>query len=122
MHSRYYFPELLTTVAISRKAQTKFDQIVDAIGTCTCYYCNKKDNPEIVKDKNAHLHFLEHISRETNNIKEISREEAINRYLLQIDTAIENYNNLKGVFKTSEYSFLSNWKNVFTKLKEIHYV
>ena len=122
MYSRYYFPELLTTVAISRKVQTKFDQIVSTIGTCNCHYCNGKDNPEIVKDKNAHLHFLEHISNETNSIKEISQEEAINRYLLQIDTAIENYNNLKGVFKADEYSFLSKWKNIFIRLKEEKYV
>jgi len=122
MYSRYYFPELLTTIAINRKAQTKFDQITSTIGTCNCHYCTGKSNPEIVKDKNAHLHFLEHISNKINSLKTHSREDIINNYLEQIDIAIENYSNLKGVFKSSEYSFLSNWKDVFSKLKKIYYV
>ena len=122
MYSRYYFPELLTTVAISRKAQTKFDQITSALGICNCYFCNGKDNPEIVKDKNAHLHFLEIVSNDIETLITLSRNEAITRYLLQINTAIENYDQLKGVFKTDEYSFLYKWKNIFTKLEEKHYV
>jgi serine/threonine-protein kinase len=122
MYSRYYFPELLTTIAINRKAQTKFDQITSTTGICGCYYCNGKSNPEIVKDKNAHLHFLEHISKKINLLKTYSREDSINNYLEQIDIAIENYKSLKGVFKSSEYSFLFNWKEVFIKLKEKHYV
>ena len=122
MYSRYYFPELLTTIAIDRRVQTKFDQITSNIGTCGCYYCNGKDNPEIIKDKNAHLHFLEHISNKVNLLKTYSRDDAIDSYLKQIDMAIENYRNLKEVFKSSDYSFLSNWQDVLNKLKEIHYV
>lgn len=122
LYSRYYFPELLTTIAIDRKVQTKYDQIVSMIGTCNCHYCSGKSNPEIVKDKNAHLHFLEHISNQLASLKTKSKEESINNYLNQIDFAIENYKNLTGVFKAKEYLFLNNWKEVFGRLKEIHYV
>jgi len=122
MYTRYYFPELLTTVPINRKTPTKFDQITDSLGTCDCHYCSGKTKIEIVKDKNAHLHFLENIYKEIERIKPLNREDKINSYLSKIDDAINSYGILKHVFKADDYSFLNKWKNVFTKLKEKKHV
>ncbi|AFL67815.1 serine/threonine-protein kinase [Sulfurospirillum barnesii] len=122
MYTRYYFPELLTTVSINRKTPIKFDEIIKNIGACDCYYCNKKANAEIVKDQNAHLHFLEIIHTEIAHLQKNSINTNIMNYINKIDVAISLYSGLKNVFKSDEYSFLYRWKNVFTKIKDKHYV
>ncbi|MDP1884443.1 MAG: serine/threonine-protein kinase [Candidatus Moranbacteria bacterium] len=122
MYVRYFFPELLSTISINRRTPTKFDEIANVIGTCSCYYCNGKSNPEIIKDKNANLHFLENIYSEINKMESLSQNDKVDAFLLRIDDALTNYNNLRSVFKSDDYLFLNKWKNVFTKLKEKYYV
>jgi serine/threonine-protein kinase len=122
MYVRYFFPELLTTIAVNRRTPTKFDEISNVVGKCNCYYCNGKSSPEIIKDKNSNLHFLENIYNEVDIINALSPNDRIDAFLLKIDNAIMNYSNLRNVFKTDDYLFLTKWKNVFTKLKEKYYV
>jgi len=122
MYVRYFFPELLTTVPITRKAPTRFDEITESISVCNCFYCTGKSNPEIIKDKNANLHFLENIYNIIEEIKVLSPNDRIDSFLLKIDNALINYSKLRTVFKDDDYLFLNRWKNVFTKLKEKHYV
>ncbi len=122
MYVRYYFPELLTTISILRKTPTKFELITQVIKTCNCHYCKGNDQPAIITDHNAKLHFLEVISNEINSIRKNPKEKMKKEYLSKIDFAIENYNKLKRAFKIEEYSFLYGWKNIFTKLNEKYHV
>lgn len=122
MYIRYYFPDLLGTVAIKRKTPTKYNQITSVIGSCKCHYCVNKSEPEIRQDKNVHLHFLENIYSEINHMKALKEKERIDYFLLRIDTAIEKYSLLKNVFKSDDYAYLSRWRNIFTKFREINNV
>jgi len=70
----------------------------------------------------ANLHFLESIYNEIEKIKNIGPNDRVDSFLLKIDNALINYSKLRGVFKAEDYLFLNKWKNVFTKLKEKHYV
>jgi serine/threonine-protein kinase len=122
MYVRYYFPELLTSIAINRKNQVKFDEIVKVLDPCDCIYCVGKDSPEIMKDKNVSLHFLENIYKEIDQLNMHDGSKKIEYYLSKIDNAIDNYGKLVSVFKKDNYSFLQKWRNVFTKIKDENYV
>lgn len=122
MYSRYYFPELLSTIPIHRKAPIKFDEIVGKIGVCDCHYCGGKSNPDIIKDKNAHLHFLEVIHNEIDSLDPKNNDINISKFLDNIKHSIEHYKQLTSVFKNDDFAFLHRWERVFTKIKDKHYV
>ncbi len=49
MYERYYFHELLDTIAIQRKNPVKLKQIFDTLGYCDCHYCSGKTYIDIIK-------------------------------------------------------------------------
>ncbi|NOR85725.1 protein kinase [archaeon] len=116
MYERYYFPELLGTIAILRKNPVKLKQIFDAIGYCNCHYCNGKQYIDIIKAPNNKLHFLENIHKEIENVRKLPKEDRISYFIERIETAIFNYELLSNVFKSSDYAHLRNWKNIFVEL------
>lgn len=118
MYERYYFPELLGTIAINRKTPVKLKQIFDTIGYCNCHYCFGKSYVDIIKAPNNKLHFLENIHKEIADLKNIEKNERMSYFLQRIDEANANYNKLKSVFKSSDYSHLHNWKSVFEELNK----
>lgn len=118
MFERYYFPELLGTIAINRKNPVKLKQIIDTLGYCNCNYCSGKSYIDIIKAPNNKLHFLENIHNEIETIKGIDKKERIKYFLDRIENANINYNKLKGIFKPSDFSHLQNWKSVFEELNK----
>ncbi len=118
MYERYYFPELLGTIAITRKDPVRLQQIINAIGQCSCQYCNGKPIPDLIKSKNTKLHYLELIHQEIENIIKIEPKDRVEAFTYKIDTALSNYGKLSSVFKSKDFGHLSRWKNVFTKIVE----
>lgn len=118
MFERYYFPDLLGTIAINRKTPIKLKQIIDTLGYCDCNYCSGKSYIDIIKAPNNKLHFLENIHKEIDTIKGIDQKERVKYYLGRIENANKNYNKLKGIFKPSDFSYLQNWKSVFEELNK----
>jgi len=118
MYERYYFPELFGTIPILRKNPLKLEQIFDKLGYCNCHYCSGKTYIEMINAPNNKLHFLERIHEEIDFIKTIKEEDRILYFLTRIDEAIANYKNLRGVFKSSDYAHLQNWKAVFEELNK----
>lgn len=118
MYERYYFPKLLGTVAIQRKNPVKLKQIFDNIGYCDCHYCSGKTYIDIIKSPNNKLHFLENIHKEVDFLKTIPENKRIKYFIKRIYEAIENYEKLKGIFKSSDYPHLQNWKKVFEALNK----
>lgn len=116
MYERYYFPELLGTIAITRKDPVRLQQIVQTIGTCRCRYCTGKTVPDLIKSQNTKLHFLELIHKEINNIIATNSQKRIDYFLFRIQQAVDNYKKLSAVFKPSDYNHLAHWKNVFSKI------
>lgn len=117
MYERYYFPELLGTIAITRKDPVRLQQIVQIIGTCGCRYCNGKAVPDLIKSQNTKLHFLELIHQEVDNIRAVDPVKRIDYFLSRVKKAINNYKKLPAVFKPNEYNHLDRWKNVFSKIR-----
>jgi len=119
MHERYYFPDLLGTIAITRKDPVRLQQIVNVLGACDCRYCTGKPIPDVIKpSKNTKLHYLELIHEEIDRIVSIDSAERIDYFIGRVNQAIENYRKLPMVFKPNDYRHLERWKNVFSKIKE----
>ncbi len=118
MFERYYFPELLGTIAINRTTPVKLKQIFDTIGYCNCNYCSDKSYIEIIKAPNNKLHFLENIHEEIETLKSTDEKSRIKYFLARIENAIINYTKLKSIFKPSDSSHLQNWKSVFEELSK----
>ena len=118
MVERYYFPELLGTIAIQRKNPVLLKQIFDILGYCNCHYCTGKTYIDIIKAPNNKLHFLENIHKEIDVIKNLKVKERLSYFLSRIDDAITNYQKLEGVFTPSKYAYLQNWKSVFEELNK----
>mgnify|MGYP007059940936 FL=1 len=108
-------------ISIARKSPVKYDEVVKYIWKCNCDYCNWKDNIEIIKDKNAKLHFLDIIKNEIESIEWKDTKERIDSYLERLDDAIDNYSKIIS-FKRKDYWFLITYNKVFTKLKDKYYV
>lgn len=118
LYERYYYPELLKLVAILRRDPERFDLIRDTIGVCTCKYCNGKEASECIAAANNKLHFLEIRMSEVKTISSIPPKDRIDYFIGLIDIALDNFALLTPtVFKPSEYTHLSGWKEVFSKLK-----
>lgn len=118
MYERYYFPELLGTIAITRKDPIRLQQINNVLGHCNCMYCKNKLIPDIIKSQNAKLHFLEQIHKEIRLINNLEKRERIDYFVSRIETAISKYSELTMVFKPNDYRHLSIWKKVFSKISE----
>ncbi len=118
MYERYYFPELLGTIAIERRKPIKLKQIFNTLGYCNCHYCSGKTYIDIIKSPNNKLHFLENLHKEVDYLKTIQENERITYFIDRIDEAIANYGKLKSVFKSSDYIHLQNWKKVFKALNK----
>ena len=118
MYERYYFPELLGTIAINRKTPVKLKQIFDTLGYCNCNYCSGKSYVDIIKAPNNKLHFLENIHKEIATLKDIDKNDRIPYFLRRIDNANANYNKLRNIFKQSDFTHLQNWKSVFEELNK----
>ncbi len=116
MYERYYFPELLGTIAITRKDPVRLQQIVQILGVCTCRYCTGLTVPDLIKSQNTKLHFLELIHQEIDNITAINPAKRIDYFLSRIKKAMGNYKKLSTVFKPGDYNHLGRWKNVFSKI------
>ena len=118
MYERYYFPQLLGTIAIAKKSPVKLQAIMNEFGACNCYYCNGKNYLQMIETPNNKLHFLENIHNEIESIKSISQPQRIPYFLRRIEEAINNHRRLPDVFKTSDYQHLLNWKEVFEELNK----
>ena len=118
MYERYYFPELLGTIAIQRSNPVKLRQIFDTLGYCNCHYCSGKNYIEIIKSPNNKLHFLENLHQEVDYLKSIQEKDRLPYFINRINDALVNYGKLKSVFKATDYAHLQNWKKVFEALNK----
>ncbi|MBI5325523.1 MAG: serine/threonine protein kinase [Ignavibacteriae bacterium] len=119
MHERYYFPQLLGTIAIEKKNPIKLKAIMDILGPCNCNYCNGKNYIDMIDAPNNKLHFLENIHNEVETIKSLSHNERLSYFIDRIDKAIFNYKRLHNIFRANEFQHLINWKDVFTELNKV---
>lgn len=118
LYEHYYYPQLLKSIAILRKEPGRFDLISDKLGLCSCKYCKGKDTAGVLVAANTKLHFLETRVNEVSLIASLSDSEKIDYFINRVNTAIDKYNLLTpGVFKPSEYAFLTSWLDVFNRLK-----
>lgn len=115
LYERYYFPELLGTVAIEKKTPTRLKQISNVLGACTCPFCNGKSADDVIKAQNNKLHYLYSLNREVETIKSAANKH--DYFLKRIETAISNYQRLTAVYKRDDYKHLFNWKKVFENIK-----
>ncbi len=123
MYVRYYFPELLNSVAIERKNPVKIMQLLATETgkdiSCTCPYCREQDAQTLVDDGLTKKHFLYRRNEEINNIRAFSSiEERVTYVEMQIKDAIQNYKKLKPIFRDEEAKFLTVWLDVIKKLKD----
>lgn len=113
LYERYYFPQLLGTIAIERKLPTRLNQITQKLGACQCMYCKGKSAEDVIIAQNNKLHYLHVICNEVEQIKAAGDKKAY--FLKRIDEAIVNYQKLPQVFKKEDYRHLIVWKQVISK-------
>ena len=117
LYERYYFPNLLSTIAVERKNPTKLAAINDAIGTCQCDYCKGKPVVEVIKSHSSKLHFLHMVNKEVQTIKTLPNVKSrLNYFLGRVSKAKEMYEQLMGVFTPQNTVYLNNWEKVFNEL------
>jgi len=122
MYVRYYFPELLSNVAIERKNPAKIIQLLAKKAgkeiKCTCPYCNDKNPAALVGDKLTKKHFLYRRNQEINELRAINTIQNRVEYIeKRVIDAISYYDNLKPIFKDDDSRFLKVWVEVIKKLK-----
>jgi len=115
LYERYYFPELLGTVAIEKKRPTRLNQISNVLGPCTCPFCNGKSADDVIKAQNNKLHYLYCINREVEILKKTLNKHEY--FLKRINEAINNYQRLTAVYKRDDYKHLYIWRKVFENIK-----
>jgi serine/threonine-protein kinase len=123
MYVRYYFPELLSNVAIERKNPIKIIQLLETnIGkdiACRCPYCNGNHPSILVSDGLARKHFLYRRNEEINELRKFTTSlERISYIEKRITNALHFYKNLKPIFRDDDSKFLKVWLDVIEKLKE----
>lgn len=117
LYERYYFPDLLSTVAVERKNPTKLSAINDQIGACKCPYCNGKPVMEVITNHNSKLHFLHLVNQDVEAIKALPDVKSrLNYFLGRISTAKIKQRQLSGVFTSQDSVYLNNWEKVFYEL------
>jgi Serine/threonine protein kinase len=123
MYVRYYFPELLSNVAIERKNPAKIIQLLASktghdIG-CTCPYCSGKPPASLVDDGLTRKHFLYRRNLEIEELRHLnSTQDKVDYIEERVTQAIQNYKSLKPIFKDDDYRFLKVWLDVIKKLRE----
>jgi len=123
MYVRYYFPELLSNVAIERKNPAKIIQLLATetgkhIG-CTCPYCTSHNPANLVDDKLTRKHFLFRRNQEIEELRNLdSTLERVEYIETRIKNAIAYYKSLKPIFKDNDSQFLKIWLDVLQKLKK----
>lgn len=115
LYERYYFPELLGTVAIEKKRPTRLNQISNVLGSCNCPFCNGKSADDVIMAQNNKLHYLYCLNREVDILKNTPNK--YEYFLKRINEAINNYQRLTAVYKRDDYKHLYNWKKVFENIK-----
>lgn len=123
---KYYFPQLLHSVVVPNRKDssgqvpppTKYTAVSEYFGICKCCYCKEKDETRIIEAANVKLHFLELIHDEIEYVKKMLPKDRKEYFLSRIDTAIDNFEELKTIvgFKPSEFAYLQTWKEVFLNL------
>ena len=117
LYERYYFPDLLSTIAVERKNPTKLAAINDVIGTCQCNYCRGKSVIEVIKNLNSKLHFLHMVNKEVQTLKTLPDVKSrLDYFLRRISKAKEMHKKLTGVFTPQDTAYLNNWEKVFSEL------
>ncbi len=121
MFVMYYIPELLRNIAVKRKDPSKiFDILENKAGKslrCECPYCKGKNPDEVVVDEITKKHFLYRRQKEIKEIQELAIPDRLSFFKERIENALEYYKNLKPVFKTDDYAFLSIWKKIISDLR-----
>jgi serine/threonine-protein kinase len=123
MYVRYYFPELLSNVAIERKNPVKIIQLLATktgqnIG-CSCPYCENQNPENLIGDALTRKHFLYRRGKEIEEIRKLSSiEERVSLIERRIKEAIQNYKNLKPIFKDEDSGFLKVWLDVIEELRK----
>lgn len=117
LYERYYFPSLLTTIAVERKNPTKLAAINDVIGACQCNYCKGKSVIEVIKNPNSKLHFLHMVNKDVQIIRTLTDVKSrLNYFIERISIAKKMYEKLTGVFTSQDAIYLNNWEKVFNEL------
>lgn len=114
MYVRYYFPELLSNVAIERKNPAKIIQLLASktgqdIG-CSCPYCLNQKPANLVNDGLTRKHFL---YRRNQEIEEIRKLGSTEERVCLIEQHIK-----EAIFKEDDSRFLKVWLDVIQKLRE----
>lgn len=123
MYVQYYFPELMSKIAIERKNPAKIIQLLATkIGqsiACDCPYCGGLEPANLVDDGLTRKHFLYRRNQEIEKIRSLSSITDRVEYIEEcVKNAINNYKNLKPIFKDDDSKFLKVWLEVIQKLKE----
>jgi serine/threonine-protein kinase len=123
MYVRYYFPELLSNVAIERKDPTKIIKLLDTQTgkdiTCTCPYCRVQNPVALVSDSLTKKHFLYRRNEEIKELRGLATlQERVNYIEDRIRNAIHYYKNLKQIFQDDDSRFLKTWLDVIEKLRK----
>jgi serine/threonine-protein kinase len=123
MYVRYYFPELLSNVAIERKNPTKIIQLLDTQTgkdiSCTCPYCRVQTPATFVSDPLTKKHFLYRRNEEIEELRKLTTlQERVNHIERRIKDAIQYYKNLRPIFQDDDSRFLKTWLDVIEKLKK----
>ncbi len=118
MYEKYYYPQLMKTMAISKKDPARYSLITEKLGVCDCKYCNGKSAEQILQSANTKLHFLECMKKEVQTVAKLNEEERKKYFLQRIDEAVNSYSLLvPEVFKPSDYAYLNAWKDVFLQIQ-----
>jgi len=123
MYVRYYFPELLNSVAVERKNPLKIKQVLETQTgkdiSCKCPYCNNKPHTSLIDDLLSKKHFLYRRNEEIEELRKIKTlQERVSYIENRIKNAIKYYKNLKPVFQDDDSRFLKVWLDVIEKLKK----
>jgi len=123
MYVKYYFPELLTNVAIERKNPTKIIKLLETQTgkdiSCKCPYCIGQTSANLVSDSLTKKHFLYRRYEEIEEFRKLTTlQERVNHIENRIKNANLYYKNLKPIFQEDDSRFLKTWSDVIEKLKK----
>lgn len=122
MYTQYYIPELMKNVSVERKNPAKIISILESEFSeeirCTCPYCKKDIAALTAQESETRKHFLYRRQEEINIMSKMTIPERIDYIQNRISIALKYYENLKPIFKESDYSFLKTWDKVIKQLRK----
>lgn len=123
MYVRYYFPELLSNIAVERKNPAKIIQLLSSKTgeniKCNCPYCFDKDPSQLIGDSLTRKHFLYRRNAEIQEFRDLDNiEDRVDLIERRIKDGIENYKNLKPIFKDNDSDYLKKWLEVIDRLRK----